>query len=443
MAVLVVLALYRIKADGFWYDEAISLTVARSSLERFIEVSIQGEANGSLYHLLLRAWRLLGESEARIRSLSVLCMAATIPLLYLLGRRHLGRPAGLIACVLFAVNPFVIEYAQEARSYALAVVLTAAAVLAWSFATETGRGRWWIAYAVLGALSLYAHFFSGFVLLGLGITWLLGFTPRTRASVIAQAATVVAAVPVALYVAQSGLSQVSWIPPFSDAGVAAVLGRVGHGLPALAALLYGAAIVGIVARGRDRPGPLAPIVAWWLTPVVAGIGLSLWRSLLEPRYYIVALAPLLLLAAAGFVRAGGLIAGAARRPGLAPVAVLVPVAIAIAVSLGPLGSWRSIVDGDWRAAAGWVARTAEPGDRVIYEVERGRYPMRLYLDRLGVGWPVDATIDAARATGGRTWLVLHKVSDFGYRTFMTTMPGYRVVASKVFRGLRVQLLDRP
>ena len=367
-------------------------------------------------------------------------MAATIPILYVIGRRHVGRAAALTACILFAVNPFVIEYAQEARMYALAVLTSAAAVLAWSYATGSDSRRWWAAYALLGAASLYAHFFCAFVVLGLGLIWLLGLVPRTRASVIAQGAIGLAAVPIAIFVVMSGLGQVDWIKPLSEAGVAAVLGKVAFGLPAMAVLLYGGAVVAIVARHRERER-LAPVVAWWLTPFVVGLAISAWHSLLEPRYFIVGVAPLLLLAAAGFVSAGEWLGRATRHPGLV-VTAAVPILIVIALSLGPLGSWRTIVDGDWRAGAAWVARTAQPGDRIIYVVDRGRYPMDIYLDRYDRSRPADATIDDVRATSGRTWLVLHKVSDFGYRTFMTTLPGYEVVSSKVFRGLRIQLLDR-
>jgi mannosyltransferase len=443
VAALLALAVYQIKAKPFWYDEAMSITFARLPFDRFVALMTGDEANSALYYVILKGWRMLGEGEARIRFLSVLLAIATIPILYLVGRRHVGRTSASAGCVLFAISPFVIAYAQEARAYAFAMLAASALVLAWSMATETGQRRWWVAYALLGSASLYVHFFCGFVVLALGLTWLLGLVPRSRDSVLAQAAIAAAAVPIAVFVANSGLTQVSWIKPFSEAGVAAVLGAVGGGTQALSFLLYGAAIVAIPTRDPVRIRRIAPIVAWWLTPVAAGLGLSLWHSLLEPRYFIVALPPLLLLAGAGFARAGGWVARAIGRPTRAALVAVVPVGLAILLAVGPVDAVYTATTGDWRAAADWVARTAEPGDRIVYYVDRGRYPFGIYLERYTRGWPVDATVDEVRASTGRTWLVFHLTSDYQQRLFRESLPGYRVVESKVFNGLRVQLLERP
>lgn len=442
IGLLLVLAVYRITAKGFWYDEAMSLTFARWPIDRFVDTLAGFEANGSLYYTVLRGWRLLGEGEARVRFLSVLCMAATIPLLYVVGRRHVGRTAAVIACFLFAASPFVIEYAQEARSYAMAVLLVTAALVAWSFATATDRTRWWVAYAVLASASLYAHFFAGFVVIGLGVAWLLGFARRTRSGIMAQAAVVAAGLPLLVFIGLSGLGQVWWIKPLSDASLSAVLGKPGGGSIALSVLLYGGAIVGLVTRDRARALRLAPIAIWWLAPVMAGLLISVGRSFTEPRYFIVALPGLLLLTAAGFARAGAAVGRAAGRPRWGPGLAVVPLVVAVGLAAAPIDAWYTTPRGDWRAAAAWVARTAEPGDRIIYNVDRGRYPMGIYLERYADGWPVDATIDEVRASTGRTWVVYHLLSDYGQRLFRETLPGYRVVESKVFQGLRVQLLER-
>jgi mannosyltransferase len=442
VAALLALAVHQIKTKPFWYDEAMSLTYARMPLDRFVATMVGSEGNGSLYYAVLRAWRLLGEGEARIRFLSVLCMAATIPLLYLIGRRHVGRQAALIACTLFAVSPFVIEYAQEARMYAMVTFLTCAAVLAWSLATETDRARWWIAFALLASASLYAHVFAGFVVLGLGLTWLLGMTPRTRNGFAALAVVGVAAIPIGAYVVLSDHSQVSWVRPFSERDVAAVLGRVGGGSVALAGLLYVAALVAIPSRDVSRARRISPLVAWWLTPTVLGLAISLGQSLLVPRYFIVALPPLLLLAGLGSVRTATWLSVRLRHPRGAPALSVALLTLVVVLTAPPLGSWYALRRDDFRGAADWVARTAEPGDRIIYNQPKGRYPFGIYLDQYAHGWPVAATVDDVRTSTGRTWVVLYGLTDFQGRVFRATLPGYVVAESKVFSGLRVQLLER-
>ena len=438
IGVLVVLAVHDITAKSFWYDEAMSLTLARLAPDRLLAALAGREANGSLYFAVLSVWRMLGEGEARIRFLSVVFAGATIPLLYVVGRRHVGAAAAILGCALFAVNPFLIEFAQEARGYTMAIFLTTAAVLAWSFATKDDRARSWSAYAVLSVAALYTHIFCGFVALGLGITWLLGAAPRTRSGLVAQGAIVVAALPLAGFVALSGFDQIDWILPISQAGVSAVLGGVAAGSLVLALLLYGAALVSIPSREAARWRRLAPLIAWWLTPLVAGIAISTFRSLLEPRYFIVALPAMLLLASAGFVRLGTTI-GRERGAALAGVVALV---LVVALSAGPLLEWYEAPRFDWRGAAGWVARDTRPGDRIAYIPVHARTPMGIYLDRYTDGPPVETTIDELRENPHRAWLVLYLIRGVRYDGLEATLPGYRVVESKFFDGVRVQLIER-
>jgi len=249
----------------------------------------------------------------------------------------------------------------------------------------------------------------------------------------------VAALPLAAFVALSGFNQISWILPIREAGVSAVLGAFAAGSVLLAVVLYAAALVAIPTRDPDRRRRLAPLIAWWLTPLVMGIGISFFRSLLEGRYFIVALPALLLLASAGCVRVGTTIARA--RGGT--MAGVVAFAVVLALSGGPLLAWYEAPRFDWRAAAGWVARSIEPGDRLAYVPDKARIPMQLYLDRYSDRSPVDATIDDLRAMPHRAWLVLCLVRGVRYDGLGATLPGYRVVESKAFDGVRVQLIERP
>ncbi len=438
-AVLLILSIYQINARAFWYDEAVSVTLVRLPFDELLRIVAGDEANGALYYLLLAGWRLLGDGEARVRALSVLCVVATIPLLYLIGRRHVGVAGAVAGCVLFAVNPFVIEYAQEARMYALAMLVVSAAILAWSFATETDRRRWWAAYAILAAASLYTHFFAGFVVVGLGMTWLAGLVPRTRRSVLAQAAVVLAGVPIAVFMAGSGVSHVTWVEPFSEATVSRVLGGVGGGLAPLAVLLDLAAVAGIATRDTARIRRIAPLAASWLAPLVIGIAISLWASLLVPRYFIVSVPPLMLLAGAGVVRVGGFVGG--ERLGM-PIATAI-IVVAVLLGAGPLADRYGQPRTAWRDAATWVSRNARPGDRIVYDVERAHIPFGLYLKRTGGTPPTDASLDDLRASTGRSWLVLYTLGKRQEDDLHASLPGYRVVESKLFEDVRVQLVERP
>ena len=85
------------------------------------------ESAPPLYYALAWVWtQVTGTGEFGLRSLSALAGVATVPVAYLLGAELRGRRAGLMAAALVAVNPMLLWYSQEARAYALLVLLCAA-----------------------------------------------------------------------------------------------------------------------------------------------------------------------------------------------------------------------------------------------------------------------------------------------------------------------------
>ncbi len=244
----------------------------------------------------------------------------------------------------------------------------------------------------------------------------------------ALAVVILAAVPLAFFVLFEDSGQVDWIPALSPDLVGDVIGALAGGSLALVAVL----IVGVVlalARRRDRwsSGRLL-LAAWLLVPIAAAIVISIWKPLLVPRYLIVVVPPLTLLASDGLLRI---------RPRVAAVVVL---AGALALSIGPLAARADDIGEDWRGAAGWVASVAKPGDRVVYEIQNGQKPFRWYLDTIPGVHPPDATLDDVRAIPGRVWLVLYKMDLADHQALLATLPGLKVDQSKAFEGMRVQLL---
>ena len=75
-----------------------------------------------------------------------------------------------MAALLLALNAFLVQYAQEARGYALATFLVALACFFYVRGAEGGRARDWVAYAAAMSLAFYAHLFAAFVLLAHAVT---------------------------------------------------------------------------------------------------------------------------------------------------------------------------------------------------------------------------------------------------------------------------------
>src|SRR6266567_4696325 len=144
----------------FWSDECFSVEIAWIDWRNFLHLMWWREANMSLYYVLLGIWLHFGRSEFFIRSLSVLFAAATLPAIYWLARMLYDRRIALIAAVLFTFNAYSVRYAQEARRYALFVLLATLSsgfLIAW-LREPSRRNR--MSYIVVSVLAVYAHFYA-------------------------------------------------------------------------------------------------------------------------------------------------------------------------------------------------------------------------------------------------------------------------------------------
>ena len=121
MLLATVLYFYGINSEGLWIDELTSIEDAHDSHWKF-DVR-------PFYFILLGMWMQLGNSDAWLRSLSVIFAIATIFLLYRLGRQLIGEKEGLIAASMLTLSPLFINHAQEVRMYVVSTCLGVAGTL--------------------------------------------------------------------------------------------------------------------------------------------------------------------------------------------------------------------------------------------------------------------------------------------------------------------------
>jgi len=121
------------------------------------------ELTGIPYFFLLHIWsRLFGESEAALRSLSILAGLLTVVVLARAARRSLDTRAALVCALLAAVSPLAIWYAQLVRVYAWWVLLVSLAGLLLLEAAHTGKRKYWAWYGTVSFLTLCTHYFTLF-----------------------------------------------------------------------------------------------------------------------------------------------------------------------------------------------------------------------------------------------------------------------------------------
>lgn len=130
-----------------------------------------------------------------IRLPAVIAGTITIPVVYAIGVRTVGRGAGLLAAALTTLSPFMILYSAEARGYGVMMALVLLSTLMLLMAVDRKHPGWWVAYAVFTCLAAYTHYTAIFVL-GAQVLWVLWAHPNARKPIlIATAAAVLVYVP--------------------------------------------------------------------------------------------------------------------------------------------------------------------------------------------------------------------------------------------------------
>jgi hypothetical protein len=118
---------YQLGRLSFWYDEVVTMRLARAgSPAALIELLFRIDATRAPLHpLLLEGWvGIFGVSEASARAFSVLCSVATVWLIFDIGRLAFDTRTGLWSAWLAALSPVLVVYSREARMYAWFVLVT-------------------------------------------------------------------------------------------------------------------------------------------------------------------------------------------------------------------------------------------------------------------------------------------------------------------------------
>lgn len=373
------LRFYHLGARSYWFDEALSITYARLPVTQFLHLlwAPWVNINMALYYVLLRGWLQLGSGEAVVRALSALFAIATLPLVYLVGRRIYDPATGALAALLLALNAFHLRYSQEARAYSLEILLVTAATLLLLRAVEQRTQGAWTKYAVCAAAAVYAHVLAGLVVVAHAL-WLLGRRRKLDLGHVRHAFSLFVALIFAAMVCavHAGTASVQWVAPLSTASVESFFVLIAGNGVAVCYVAAGLWIAGLIASVTGRaPRDAGIIWAWLLAPIAMAAAVSLAHPVFIPRYLVFCV-PAAALATAAGVRALG------RRPVMLAAAVLV-VALTAARAPSAYSELMGSMPDDYRDATEYVLRAARPGDALFfypgpslagYEVYRGHRP---------------------------------------------------------------------
>lgn len=441
--------------ESFFGDELFTYEIAtRPDLHAVLEgVRSNLEITPPGYFVVAWVFQQLGDPLVWLRVPSLLAGVATVPLVYVLGLRTVGREAALVGAGLLALSPLAIYYATEARAYALMTLLVVLSTLALLRAIETNDWRWWAALALLDAGAMYSHYTSVFVLAAQA-GWAL-FTRRelVRALLVAHAGAALLYLPwlPSLLEDQDAPAQkvMALFAPFTAASAARELGRLAGGGP--------------FAPLADLPG------TWALALLGAAAGLGLgglawraaqrgWRAVAE-RAVLVALLALAAPAGAGLYSALGgdlflarnlisslpalALAFAALLTALPRALAAAALALTVAgLGLGAAGMFEKDTQRPaYDEVAAFLESHARPGDVVLEFNPSNGPPTRTLGVQLDRDLPLfklseePEALGAAERSGGRVFYVHPEIG--GPRKFGPKEVGrtFRVVERRTWEGV--------
>jgi mannosyltransferase len=403
------LRLYHLDYQSLWRDEVDAILFAQRDPSGLKALFLTPGHNGPLYYVVLHCWiRLSGDSEFSVRYLSLVCGVIAVPVLYLLGRRWVGKTGASIAALLCATSPFLVWYGQEGKMYALLFLISILSTHVYLLALERNRAHLWAVYVLLVALSLYVHLLAvlivPFHLLLFLVTW-----PRYRT---AWKSWLVICGILALPYLPFARWQIGLLGgPFTTGHQFYALHEIFtillfsfslHSAPhrnllAMALFLF-LLLAGLLLHARDRQwGPrrsvrgmlhsrLDSIILglYLFVPVVGVFLISLGMPIFTDRYLITVVPAFLLL------MAGGLVAVGERSKTLA-VVCLGLVLLSNVYVLARQGHTK--IKSDFRTAAGYVQEDGR-GDLIIFLIPHGRPVFDYYYEGEYV-W-----VDAPYTNGG-------------------------------------------
>jgi mannosyltransferase len=473
-----VLCVILLGAHSLWLDESVSATLATVPWHQFATVVAHREPNMGLYYLLLRVWVVFGHGETALRSFSVLAEVAGLGVVIMLARDLFGQRAALVCGVLLAVDPLVVEFAQDVRGYALCLLLVSASSLLFVRGIQKPDSRpWltWAGYTLVSVAGAYTNFWA--VLVPLSHALSLGFLPRRRIPVRrlvpVAGAMCILLVPLALLIRATDSAGVNWAAG-SSAGhlITRIRSTVPHPVLDAGAVLVVVVLVVAIILARRRPAAMAVLdaqwawlfaVSWLVVPLGAVIVLSLtYKPLLVIRYLMVCVPPAALLLGALVARAAGRQQQSGRFRPLAGVVLAGMLAVSL---LGTIWWYRSSGPQDWRDTVAYVGDQSRPGDGVIFVAPYVRIPFEWYVVQHpewsanvrpvypSLGWGKNplrfdsnvtlgegAVAQAARSYS-RVWLVLcdQQFAPQQYRAVTAALrhDGFRTTRTRSFKGVVV------
>jgi mannosyltransferase len=362
------LRLWRID-NSLWVDEVLTVVyVVRLPLGQLIS-TFASQNQHLLYSLAAHASvAMFGESSFALRLPAVIAGVASIPALYLLGRRVAGEFTAIAASALLAFSYHHVWFSQNARGYTTLLLFSILSTWFWLGMQRRGPFRDKIGFIAATVLGLSVHLTMIFVLAAQGLVevftllharkpapvWRAALWPYVLACTLAVQVYALA-IPEFL---RSGLHEVSlqseWTSPIWL--LRATVTSFGAGLVGWIIVIAGAcvALVGVISLARRSRATAAVFVLPILLggAVLIASGHNLW-----PRFFFFGMGFGLLIAMEGLILTAGYAARLVGQARFAPQAGATAACVLIVASAATVPRCYAYPKQDFTGARDFVERS--------------------------------------------------------------------------------------
>ena len=161
LALCAFLRFYHLDGYGLWSDEFVTLLiVSSSSFKELVQTCFDVPQPMPPLYFLANKWiyGFFAPGEIGLRALSAVGSVLAGILLFATGRVLFNAEIGLWGLMLFAVNSTQIVYAQNARPYAVCLMLSSASMFCFLKWKHQPSRAWALGYVVSTALLLHTHY---------------------------------------------------------------------------------------------------------------------------------------------------------------------------------------------------------------------------------------------------------------------------------------------
>lgn len=152
------LRMYRLDGPSLWLDELHTFQRASLSLAGTL-ADLAVNPFPPLYYILMNIWiKIFGAGAAALRFPSVIFSTLSIFFIFKLAKELYGKEAGILAVLLLCISPYSINYAQEAKMYAMVWFFGIASFLFFYRYIRDNKARDLIFYVIATTLSIYTMY---------------------------------------------------------------------------------------------------------------------------------------------------------------------------------------------------------------------------------------------------------------------------------------------